>query len=64
MDVVIRMLDHHLWLVGEIVDRTAAVPDEVLDRPSSCPSRASTGRPRCAASPTGSSASWRCGWTR
>ena len=23
MDVVIRMLDHHLWLVGEIVDRTA-----------------------------------------
>ncbi len=33
MDVVIRMLDHHLWLVGEIIDRTAAVPDEVLDRP-------------------------------
>jgi AraC family transcriptional regulator len=33
MDVVIRMLDHHLWLVGEIVDRTTAVTDEVLDRP-------------------------------
>ena len=33
MDVVIRMLDHHLWLVGEIVDRTASVTDEVLDRP-------------------------------
>ncbi len=33
MDVVIRMLDHHLWLVGEIVDRAATVSDEVLDRP-------------------------------
>ena len=33
MDVVIRMLDHHLWLVGEIIDRTAAVTDDVLDQP-------------------------------
>ena len=33
MDVLDRMLDHHLWLVGEIVDRTARVGEEVLDQP-------------------------------
>ncbi|HEY7146637.1 MAG TPA: AraC family transcriptional regulator [Streptosporangiaceae bacterium] len=33
MDVLDRMLDHHLWLVGEIVDRTAQVGTDVLDRP-------------------------------
>ncbi|QDP97799.1 helix-turn-helix transcriptional regulator [Microlunatus elymi] len=33
MDVLLRMLDHHLWLTGEIVDRLAGVEPEVLDRP-------------------------------
>ena len=33
MDVLTRMLDHHLWLVGEIVDRLARLDDETLDRP-------------------------------
>lgn len=33
MDVLTGMLDHHLWLVGEIIDRTAGLGDEVLDRP-------------------------------
>jgi AraC family transcriptional regulator len=33
MDVLTRMVDHHLWLVGEIVDRTAQVDDATLDRP-------------------------------
>jgi AraC-like DNA-binding protein len=33
MDVLTRMVDHHLWLVGEIVERTGRVDDEVLDRP-------------------------------
>jgi AraC family transcriptional regulator len=28
-----RMLDHHLWLVGEIVERTDRVDAETLDRP-------------------------------
>lgn len=32
MDVLTRMVEHHLWLVGEIVDRTAALDDDVLDR--------------------------------
>ena len=32
MEIPIRMLDHHLWLSGEIVDRTARVGDDVLDR--------------------------------
>ena len=33
MDVIVRMLDHHLWLVGEIVDRLGPLPDDVLDQP-------------------------------
>ena len=33
MDVLTRMVDHHLWLVGEIVDRTGKVGEEALDRP-------------------------------
>ncbi len=33
MDVLTRMLDHHLWLVGEIVDRLDQVDAETLDRP-------------------------------
>ena len=33
MDVLIRMLDHHLSLVGDIVERLDRVGDDVLDRP-------------------------------
>jgi AraC family transcriptional regulator len=33
MDVLEGMYDHHLSLVAEIVDRTAHVSDQVLDRP-------------------------------
>jgi AraC-like DNA-binding protein len=33
MDVVIRMLDHHLLLVGEIVDRLERLDEDALDRP-------------------------------
>jgi AraC family transcriptional regulator len=33
MDVLTRMLDHHLWLVGEIVDRAGTVGDTALDEP-------------------------------
>jgi AraC family transcriptional regulator len=33
MDVLTGMIDHHLWLVGEIVDRTGQVDDDNLDRP-------------------------------
>jgi AraC-like DNA-binding protein len=33
MDVITRMLDHHLDLVGEIIDRTGQVDDTVLDQP-------------------------------
>jgi AraC family transcriptional regulator len=33
MDVLEGMLDHHLSLVGQIIDRTADVADDVLDRP-------------------------------
>jgi AraC-like DNA-binding protein len=33
MDVIIRMLDHHLSLVGEIFNRLERVDDDELDRP-------------------------------
>ena len=33
MDVLEGMLDHHLSLVADIIDRTERVSDEVLDRP-------------------------------
>lgn len=33
VDVLERMVDHHLWLTGEIVERTGHLDDDVLDRP-------------------------------
>jgi AraC family transcriptional regulator len=33
MDVLVQMLDHHLWLVGEIIDRAGRLDDAILDRP-------------------------------
>jgi AraC family transcriptional regulator len=32
MDVLVQMLDHHLQLVGEIIDRAGRLEDTVLDR--------------------------------
>lgn len=32
MDLLERMVDHHLWLTGEIVERTGHLDGEVLDR--------------------------------
>lgn len=33
MDVLVRMLDHHLWLTGEILDRAGRLDDVTLDAP-------------------------------
>jgi AraC-like DNA-binding protein len=33
MELLQRMVEHHVWLLGQMVDRASAVPDEVLDRP-------------------------------
>jgi hypothetical protein len=33
MDVLLRMIDHHIWLTGQILDRMDGLGDEVLDRP-------------------------------
>ena len=33
MDVLTKMIDHHLWLTGEIVDRMGDVDEVVLDQP-------------------------------
>jgi AraC-like DNA-binding protein len=33
MDLVRKMVEHHVWLVGEIVDRAGALTDEQLDAP-------------------------------
>lgn len=33
MDLLQRIVQHHVWLIGEIVDRAARLDDETLDRP-------------------------------
>lgn len=33
MDLLTRMVEHHVWLVGEMVDRAAGLADDVLDAP-------------------------------
>ena len=33
MDLMRKMVEHHVWLVGEIVDRAEALTDEQLDAP-------------------------------
>jgi AraC-like DNA-binding protein len=33
MNLIVRMVEHHLWLVGEMVDKAAKVDDAALDRP-------------------------------
>jgi AraC family transcriptional regulator len=33
MNLLVKMVEHHLWLVGEMVDRAAKLDDQTLDRP-------------------------------
>ena len=33
MNLLVKMVEHHLWLVGEMVDRAARLDDAVLDKP-------------------------------
>ena len=33
MDLLARLLEHHVWLVGEIVDRSGRLPADRLDEP-------------------------------
>ncbi len=33
MDLLTRMVEHHVWLVGEMVERADGLSDEALDRP-------------------------------
>jgi AraC family transcriptional regulator len=33
MDLLTRMVEHHVWLVGEMVDRAKGLTDEALDAP-------------------------------
>jgi AraC-like DNA-binding protein len=33
MDLLTRMVEHHVWLVGEMITRASELPDEVLDAP-------------------------------
>jgi AraC-like DNA-binding protein len=32
MDLIVRMVEHHVWLVGQMVDRAAQLDDAVLDK--------------------------------
>jgi hypothetical protein len=31
MDLLVKMVEHHVWLTGEIIERAARLPDEALD---------------------------------
>lgn len=33
MDLLVRMVEHHVWLVGELVDHSAKLPEPKLDEP-------------------------------
>ena len=33
MELLTRMVEHHIWLVAEMLDRAEPLPDEVLDAP-------------------------------
>ena len=33
MDLLVRMVEHHIWLLGEMVERAARLDDAALDRP-------------------------------
>ncbi len=33
MDILTRMFDHHIWLAGQIIDHSAGLDDDDLDRP-------------------------------
>ena len=33
MDLLTRMVEHHVWLVGEMIDRAGRAGAEVLDAP-------------------------------
>src|SRR3954454_24497575 len=33
MDLLVRMVEHHVWLVGELVDHAGKLPDAMLDEP-------------------------------
>ena len=37
MDLLVRMVEHHVWLLGEMVDRAGRLDDAVLDRPVATP---------------------------
>lgn len=37
MDLMTRMIEHHVWLTGEILDRAARLTDEQLDAPIEVP---------------------------
>lgn len=33
MDLLTAMIEHHIWLVGEMIERSATLPEDVLDAP-------------------------------
>ncbi len=33
MDLLVKMTEHHIWLIGEMIDRAATLDDEQLDAP-------------------------------
>ena len=49
MDLLTRMIEHHIWLLGEMVDRAASLSDADLDKPTEISAEGgSTTTRRCA----------------
>jgi hypothetical protein len=37
MDLIVKMVEHHAWLVGEMIERASVLTDEQLDAPLESP---------------------------
>ncbi|MFN2472204.1 MAG: helix-turn-helix domain-containing protein [Gaiellaceae bacterium] len=45
MDLLLKMVEHHVWLIGEIVDRAARLSDDPLDAPIEVSVKGVDGKP-------------------
>lgn len=61
MDLVLRMIEHHVWLIEEMIDRAATLQTTRSMLPSTSPLRASTTGRRCARCCHVWSVRWTCG---
>ena len=64
MDLITKMVEHHVWLTGEMVARAARLDDHVLDKPIEISVEGVDDDPTLGRSCPGSSGRWACGTPR